>query len=67
MKVDAVMKNQYSSYNDYSIYTIEDSGLENRQEKSPTTLLFKRKIDRPRKSISLNTNEKIQKAELKTA
>ena len=61
------MKNQYSSYNDYSIYTIEDSGLENRQEKSPTTLLFKRKIDRPRKSISLNTNEKIQKAELKTA
>ena len=67
MKVDAVMKNQYSSYNDYSIYTIEDSGLENRQEKSSTTLLFKRKIDRPRKSISLNTNEKIQKAELKTA
>ena len=65
--MDAVMKNQYSSYNDYSIYTIEDSGLENRQEKSPTTLLFKRKIDRPRKSISLNTNEKIQKAELKTA
>ena len=61
------MKNQYSSYNDYSIYTIEDSGLENRQEKSPTTLLFKRKIDRPRKSISLYTNEKIQKAELKTA
>jgi hypothetical protein len=67
VKVDAVMKNQYSSYNDYSIYTIEDSGLENRQEKSPTTLLFKRKIDRPRKSISLNTNEKIQKAELKSA
>ena len=65
--MDAVMKNQYSSYNDYSIYTIEDSGLENRQEKSSTTLLFKRKIDRPRKSISLNTNEKIQKAELKTA
>jgi len=30
-------------------------------------LLFKRKIDRPRKQISLMSNEKIQKAELKTA
>jgi hypothetical protein len=63
----AVMKNPNLSYNDYSVYTIEDSGIEIRQEKTPTTLLFKRKIDRPRKQISLMSNEKIQKAELKTA
>lgn len=68
MQVDVgVMKNPNMSYNDYSVYTIEDSGIEIRQEKSPTTLLFKRKIDRPRKQISLTTNEKIQKTELKTA
>ena len=61
------MKNPNLSYNDYSVYTIEDSGIEIRQEKTPTTLLFKRKNDRPRKQISLMSNEKIQKAELKTA